>query len=231
MDFRFTVLTVSITYGNLNDLEVHFAGTEQQVEVAERIEVAKVGAVPDQRQIIFPEHHLGAAQRVLQAFAEQPGKGHGEEFVRDQVERAHRLAFHRVDQPASVQELGLSTDDGAVELRQILGRYREIGVEDHQYVTCGLQETFAHGISLAGMVLYQQLDVAVGVVGLHTSYFFRRAVSRMSVDEYDFLVCPEARKALNGRFDVAFFIAARNDDGNRQIILRVSRRGTGHGEE
>src|SRR3989304_2805677 len=118
VDFRFTVLTVSITYWNLNDLEVHFAGTEQQIEVPERIEVAKVRAVPDQRQIIFPEHHLSAAQRVLQAFAEQPGKGHGEDFVGDQIERAHRLSLHRVDQPAPVQEFGLSADDGAGELSQ-----------------------------------------------------------------------------------------------------------------
>ena len=81
---------------------------EQQIEIAERIEVAEVGAVGRDALVVGAAQHLGAAQRVLDRLPEQPREGQAEELVAEQVEEAHRLLLHRVDQPHAVDELALA---------------------------------------------------------------------------------------------------------------------------
>jgi hypothetical protein len=39
---RFAVLAVPVTYRDFDDLEVHFAGSEQQIEITEGIEITEV---------------------------------------------------------------------------------------------------------------------------------------------------------------------------------------------
>ena len=86
------------------------------------------------RVVVLPVQHLGAAQRVFDRLLEQPRQRQREELVAEQVQEAHRLAFHRIDQAHAVDELALARDQRAIELGQILGRDGQIRVEDHQHV-------------------------------------------------------------------------------------------------
>ena len=51
----------------LDDLEVLLGRAEDQVEIAERIEVAEIAALRAPTLVVLPQQHLGAAQRVRQS--------------------------------------------------------------------------------------------------------------------------------------------------------------------
>ena len=57
---------------------------------------------------------------------------HAEEPVPGKVDDAHGLIFKRVNQTGTVDELGTPGCDRFEELRHVLRRHREIGVEDKQ---------------------------------------------------------------------------------------------------
>src|SRR4051812_24921212 len=69
-DLGLAVRAVAIADGHLDDLEVLLRGAEEQVEVAERIEVAEEGAAVGDPPVVALEEHLGAAQRVLEPLLE-----------------------------------------------------------------------------------------------------------------------------------------------------------------
>lgn len=72
LDVGFAVGAFAITDGDVADLEVEFVGSEKEVEVAKRIELAEVGAVGGDPLVVFATKHLGAAERVFDALAEEP---------------------------------------------------------------------------------------------------------------------------------------------------------------
>src|SRR5262249_29216472 len=92
---------------------------------------------------------LGAAERVLDRLAEDPGEGEAEELVADEIEEAHGLALHGVDQPHAVDELARAGAERLVEAREVFGGDGEVGVEDHEDVAACGREAGAHGVSLA----------------------------------------------------------------------------------
>src|SRR3984893_14694564 len=46
----------------LDDFEILLCGAEDQIEIAERIEIAEIVALPRQHFVVLPQEHLGAAQ-------------------------------------------------------------------------------------------------------------------------------------------------------------------------
>src|ERR1700731_5361017 len=160
-------LDVSLTPGSLmiarrhvDHLEVELGGSENQVEVTERIEVTEVGAVGGDGLVVGPAQHLGPAKRVLDVLAEQPGKSHAEELVAEEIQKAHRLLFHRVDKPHTVDEFAAARTQRAIKARQILGRTRQGGIEDHQDSALRLGEAQAYRVTLARAALAQQPHTA-----------------------------------------------------------------------
>ena len=126
-----------IAYGQVDDLEVQLIGTEQQIEIPEGIEIPKVLPVGLQLQVVFSEHHLGAAEGVLDRLLHQPAEKQTEELIAQNIERTHAVLLQRIDQPASVDEFSFPGGNGTVEFGQLLRWNGQIGIEDHQYVSCG----------------------------------------------------------------------------------------------
>ncbi len=72
--------------------QIQFRRAEDQIEIAERIEIAEIGTVPRNGLVIRAEENLGAAKRVLDILAKQPAEREAERLVRNHVEELHGLA-------------------------------------------------------------------------------------------------------------------------------------------
>src|SRR3974390_2978211 len=81
----------------LDDFEVLFGCAENQIEIAERVEIAEIAALSGQHFIVLAQQHLGAAQRIRQAGVDEIAEKISKEAVGDQIERAHRLAVYTID--------------------------------------------------------------------------------------------------------------------------------------
>ncbi len=193
VDVCFTITAVTVSDGDIADFEIQFGGSKKQVEVAEGIELAKVGAVLGDAIVSFAGKNLGSAEGVFHGLAEQPTECDGKEFVRAEVEKPHGLSFHRVNQPHPIGELGLSRDQGLAELRQILGRHSEVGVKNYQNIACGFLEADTHGIALAFSRLLEGLDSDVGIGFLDSQNLIPSVVAGATLDENYFGIGPEIR--------------------------------------
>ena len=79
----------------LDDLEILFGSTEDQIEIAKRIEIAKIGALARQHFVILSQQHLGAAQCIRQPCIDEIGEQIGKASVGDEIERA-RIASRSI---------------------------------------------------------------------------------------------------------------------------------------
>src|SRR4029077_13193461 len=100
-----SVLPVTIPNRHVHDLKMLFAGTEEQIKIAERIKIAEEVAVPFNLLVIGSMQHLRSAKGVLNGLAEQPAESVAKEFVRNNVAELHCLTFHRIDQANPVDEI------------------------------------------------------------------------------------------------------------------------------
>ena len=60
-DLGGSVFALTIAHGNLGDFHIQLAGAEEQVKVAERVEIAKELTVRLDLAVIGFKQHLGAA--------------------------------------------------------------------------------------------------------------------------------------------------------------------------
>src|SRR5262245_41150667 len=89
---------LAIAYRQFDNPQSELGGTEQQIEISKRIEVAKIRATSRDLLVMLAAKHFRAAQRVLHRLAKQIRKGQRKEFVANDIGKAHRLPLHRVDQ-------------------------------------------------------------------------------------------------------------------------------------
>src|SRR5919108_989736 len=148
-DVRGSVRARLVADGQVDDLEVEPRCTEEQVEVAERVEVAEVRAACGELFVVAATKDLGSAERVLHALAHDALEEPREDFVTDRVQKAHRAGFHVIDETRAVDELAPSLDAGAVELCEVLRANTEVAVEDHEQVVTGGSEARSHGVPLS----------------------------------------------------------------------------------
>lgn len=94
-------------------------------------------------------HHLGAAEAVLDALAQDKAKGVGKEMVAQHVEEAHGLVFHGVNEAAAVDEFGRAVAQDIEKFGQILGRGGEVAVLDDENVARGVGKTAMDSVPLA----------------------------------------------------------------------------------
>ena len=117
LDIGFSVRPFPVTYRQVHDSEVQSGRAEDQVEIAERIDLAEVGTVGRDPLVICLAQNLGPAQRVLNTLTEQPRKGEAEELVSRHIEEAHRAFLHWVNQTNAIDEFSLTAAPGLVEAR------------------------------------------------------------------------------------------------------------------
>src|SRR5512138_3074810 len=90
LDVRLAVDPLPVAGRHVHDAEVLLRRPEDEVEVAERIEVAEVGPVRRDALVVSPPEHLRPAEGVLERLPEEPREGEAEELVRDEVQEPHR---------------------------------------------------------------------------------------------------------------------------------------------
>src|SRR5215211_1075321 len=96
-DLSLTEGASSVMDRGLDDLQILLRCPKDQIEIAKRIEVAEIIALTRQHFVVFPQQHLGAAQRVRQPGVDEISEQIGKAAIGDEIERAHRFVFHRVD--------------------------------------------------------------------------------------------------------------------------------------
>src|SRR4051812_23006665 len=125
-NLRFTIGTVGVTDRNLHDLQIEFRGAEDEIEISEGIEIPEIGAARFEPNIVAPAQNLGPAQCIGKALREQPREDDREKLVGDEVEEAHCLIFHPIDQTRAIDELALAGADCPPETRQLFGWHSQI---------------------------------------------------------------------------------------------------------
>src|SRR5437879_3776285 len=80
-DVRGPVIPFQVMDRDLQDLEVELGGPEEEVEVAERIEVAEIPAISFDAAVILAPEHLGAAERVIHPLVVHAGDRRAEWII------------------------------------------------------------------------------------------------------------------------------------------------------
>src|SRR5438270_2629002 len=85
-NFGNTRQAAPVADGNFDDRYVQPGGAEEEVEIAERIEIPKMAAAGLDPLVIALEQHLGSAQRVADRLLEEPREHLAEEPVAEVVD-------------------------------------------------------------------------------------------------------------------------------------------------
>src|SRR5712691_6051564 len=213
---------LAIADGNLHDAEVELGRAEDQIEIAEGIKVAEMRPAGREPRVVVAPDDLGAAQRVLDRLADEQGKEQSEEAIAEEVEEAHGLRIHAIDEARAHGELPGPRDHGLVELRQVLGGDGEIGIEDHQHVACGVGEAQPDRVALALAALREDLDVPLGIAGDHAAALLEGAVARMALDEDELRLRAEPSEAPEHPLDIPLLVATRTNDGDAWGLSEAS---------
>ena len=78
-----------------------------------------------------------------------------------EIDKAHRLLLHRIDEANAVNELAVTAGQGIEKAREILRRNGHVGVENHQDVAARRVKPRAYGIALALTGLLQDPEFSV----------------------------------------------------------------------
>src|SRR6266436_7045781 len=105
LDVRRPVSSLVIMHGDLDNFQSHSGCAKQKIKVTEWIEIAKEFAGCGEAPIVRSRQHFRAAQGILEALTEHEGKGDRKELIPQKIEKSHRFLFHRINQPAPVNEL------------------------------------------------------------------------------------------------------------------------------
>src|SRR4026207_1725148 len=87
-----------VTHGNLDNSEIQFRGAKKQVEVAERIKLAKITAALGDSIVVVSVKYFSAAECVFYRLSQHAAQQKGKKLITDQVQKAHRFGILGIDQ-------------------------------------------------------------------------------------------------------------------------------------
>src|SRR5438128_3427429 len=105
MDVGCAIRAGAIPNWNIQDSQAKNRSGKDELEISKRIEVAEFLAPLYHPGIVMPRHELCAAQRVADKSVQHAAQRFGEENISEVIEKAHGLAFHRINQAATVNEI------------------------------------------------------------------------------------------------------------------------------
>ncbi len=212
LDVRCSVRAFLVADGYFDDLKVVFCRAEEQVKVAERVEIAEVSASFFDFFVVCFEKDFRAAECVFDALVKEPGEDEAEHFVAEEVEGAHGFFFHGIDESCAVDEFAVLFLEREVEFGEVFRRNSHVRVKDHEDVAGCLVESFPDGVSFASAgSLVNEEDFFIGIFFYDVFDCCCAVVFVFFVDKDDFLSGPESRNALDDFLDVACFVAGRDD--------------------
>src|SRR5580692_8637021 len=119
MNIRLSVGPLTIPHRDIRNPEIQLARTKQEIEISERIEIAKERSIGGDAQVILPRKHFRTAERILDRLSQSPAECDAEELVRAHVQELHGAVFHRIDETHAICELRSTRYQRFVEFRQL----------------------------------------------------------------------------------------------------------------
>ena len=221
-DVGVAVHAFAVADGNFDNFEVLFGRAKEQVVISKWVEVSKEAAAGYNFLVVFAEENFGAAEGVAEALFQKPGEGHAEEFIAQEVEEAHGLVIHLIDEAGPVDKFPFAFDEGVEEFGQVFRGDGEVRVQNHEDVARSCGKPFAYGIAFASAAaLVHEFDVFFWISVYEALNFFCGAVCGVAVYEDEFGMCAQLWGAQDSVFHCAAFVAAGNDDG-AGIFVRVA---------
>ena len=129
---------VSVSNWDIDDSQRHHRRREDQLEIAEWIEIAEVFPPTNEAVIVVASKELRTAQDIAERCLDENAQHIGKNDVAQLIQKAHRFGLHRVDEPAAVDEIGLSLLVGLVVAGQKLWRHGQVRVQDGEQITSGV---------------------------------------------------------------------------------------------
>ncbi|MFM1943589.1 MAG: hypothetical protein RI897_2571, partial [Verrucomicrobiota bacterium] len=156
LDIGIAVGACAVADGEVEYAQVEFRGAEEEVEIAEGIEVTEVGAVFGDLFVVLFEEDFGAAEGILEGLAEEVAEGGAEELVTEHIEEAHGFIFHGVDEADTIDELGEAGADEFVVFGEVFGGHGEVGIEDEEDIAGSGGEGFTDGAAFSAGLLFEE---------------------------------------------------------------------------
>ena len=97
-----------ISDGEIHDLKIEPGSTKKEVEIAKWVEIAEIGTIFTDAQVIVMPERFGAAEGIPDLLSEEKGKEGGKKTISQQVEESHGFFIHRVDETATVDKFSLA---------------------------------------------------------------------------------------------------------------------------
>ena len=126
LDLYLAIGAGAVADGKVHDLHVLLGGAEEEIEVAEGIELAEVAAAGGEPFVVNAPEDLGAAEGVLVGLAEDEAERQAEEFVGIEIQQPHGLALHGARQETADLIETLVLFDAAQALAQRLARRQQV---------------------------------------------------------------------------------------------------------
>src|SRR5260370_5189177 len=102
LDIGFAVCARQVANGNVDNSKSQNSGRVEQLKITERIEVAEITPPSDHALVVAALDEFRPAQRIADAHIQNAAKHFRKENISQPVEKAHGIAFHRVNQPVTV---------------------------------------------------------------------------------------------------------------------------------
>src|SRR5215831_190539 len=110
-----------------------------------------------------------------------------------------------------------------VIFRQLLGRHRQVAVQNHQYISARARQSKTNCIALTLSRLLEGLNVESCIGGPDALNLLPRPIAAAPLDKDDLHIVSKSREASDRCLDVPPLVPAGNDDTHRSIMRRSSR--------
>src|SRR5258708_8281147 len=215
LDVGFAVRTREVANGNVDNSQSQNCGRVEQLKITERIEVAKIAPPRRHALVVAALDKFCPAQRITDANIQNPAEHFREENIPQPVEKAHGIAFHRVNQPRTVDEIAEALTIGCVEAPEHFGRHGQIGIQNGQERLSRMSKPESYGVRFALSGLLQGLNLKTAAIKrCNTLDLFPSPVVRMPFHKYYFCFATQTRKTLQRVFYVAALVAGGDDAGD-----------------
>ncbi len=153
-------------------------------------------------EISLAPEHLGSTKAVFDRLAHKLTQQQRKEFISPQIQEAHGLGIHGINQSAPVNEVALSGHKGLIEIDKVFRSDADISVQNHQNVAGRLSEAQPDRIPFASAFLHQDLDVLIQRAGRYPTTLLKRVVFGVALDKDQLSV--RAHRTVAGRRSVEY---------------------------
>jgi hypothetical protein len=102
------VLPIPVSDRHINNFPIQTGRAEQQVKIAERVEIAEIRAIGHDAGIILLPEHFRSAKSVFNGLAEEPTEEFSKNMICNHVQKSHGFIVHWIHHSAPINELTMT---------------------------------------------------------------------------------------------------------------------------